>query len=205
VAAMTTLRVTVDSAPAQTLITRVRDAAAEALAEARSDGQELTTEAAVDTALSAALTAILRVRSAHEDAEAELARLREGEEPYCDERVVPTAAQWVWLWNQASPAERLQRAQRVLDDAEKARHLYFLRFQDGGPAEAGTPLCTAYWDTPDHDRVHCWRGVSHEPSDFHMGETAGGVRYQWRDGVAGTVPHGEPKPRPDCQTTEFTP
>lgn len=109
-AAMTTLRVTVDNAPAQTLITRVREAAAEALAAARHDGQELTTEAAVDTALGAALTAILRVRSAHEDAEAELARLREGEEPTegHDPAVEHSNGQWLYRFNRAPAAERLQ-------------------------------------------------------------------------------------------------
>jgi hypothetical protein len=127
------------------------------------------------------------------DARAELGRLREGQEPYIDERLVPTPGQWIWLWNRATPAERLQRAQRVLDDADKARDLYLLRFQDGGPVEPGTPLCTASWDTPDHGRANCWRGAEHEPADFHTGETVGGVRYQWRDGLEGSVPHGAPK------------
>ncbi|MEU8920367.1 hypothetical protein AB0D10_05425 [Kitasatospora sp. NPDC048545] len=49
-----------------------------------------------------------------EQAEAALAALHEGEEPYEDERLVPTPAEWIWKWNRATPAERLLRAQRIL-------------------------------------------------------------------------------------------
>lgn len=109
-AATTTLRVTVDDKPAQELITRVREAAAEALDAARQDGQDLTAETAVDTALGAALAAILRVRSNHEDAEAELARLREGEETTegHDPAVEHSDGQWLYRFNRAPAAERLQ-------------------------------------------------------------------------------------------------
>jgi hypothetical protein len=46
--------------------------------------------------------------------------LLEGEQPYTDDRVIPTPAQWIWLWNRLTPAERLSRAQRVLEDREAA-------------------------------------------------------------------------------------
>lgn len=38
---------------------------------------------------------------------AELAALRSGEEPYDDERLMPTPGQWIWRWNRAEPEERL--------------------------------------------------------------------------------------------------
>jgi hypothetical protein len=38
---------------------------------------------------------------------AELAAFHEGEEPYDDDRLIPTPGQWIWRWNRATPAERL--------------------------------------------------------------------------------------------------
>jgi hypothetical protein len=58
-------------------------------------------------------------------AEAELAELREGEEPYEDERVLPTPGQWIWLWNRATPAERLVRAEQAIADWQTARQAPF--------------------------------------------------------------------------------
>jgi hypothetical protein len=49
---------------------------------------------------------------------AELALLHQGEEPYDDDRIVPTPGQWIWKWNRATPAERLARAGAALDHAE---------------------------------------------------------------------------------------
>lgn len=132
--------------------------------------------------------------------EQQLAELQSGEEPYDDDRLVASPPQWIWLWNRATPAERLERAQQAIDDAEQARHLDFLRSGDGGPAEPGAPLCTAYWDAPDDGRVHCWRGAGHEVGYFHAGETMDGVRYQWRDGTDGAVPHRAPDPAAPIDT-----
>jgi hypothetical protein len=40
----------------------------------------------------------------------ELARFHEGEEPHEDPLLVATPAQWIWLWNRATPEERLHVA-----------------------------------------------------------------------------------------------
>jgi hypothetical protein len=49
-----------------------------------------------------------------EQAEAALAVLHQGEEPHLDERIAPTPAQWIWRWNRATLAERLDVAGRVI-------------------------------------------------------------------------------------------
>lgn len=46
---------------------------------------------------------------------AEIAQLHEGEDPYTDERLVPTPAQWIWRWNRATPARRLKVAAQVME------------------------------------------------------------------------------------------
>jgi len=51
---------------------------------------------------------------------AEIARLREGEEPYTDEGVVPTPAQWIWRWNRATSKRRLERAAQIMEMGEQA-------------------------------------------------------------------------------------
>lgn len=53
------------------------------------------------------------------DAEAALALLHEGEEPYDDERLVPTPAQWIWQWNRATPDERLSMAALILENRDR--------------------------------------------------------------------------------------
>ena len=64
-----------------------------------------------------------------EQLEKELADLCAGEEPYTDERVVPTPAQWIWLWNQATPEKRLEVAQRVIDNGERASTCFTLNHE----------------------------------------------------------------------------
>ncbi|MFD7861837.1 hypothetical protein [Streptomyces sp. NPDC059783] len=56
-----------------------------------------------------------RLTERADTAEAALAALHEGEEPRLDERIVPTPAQWIWLWNRATPAKRAEVAGMVLD------------------------------------------------------------------------------------------
>jgi hypothetical protein len=47
-------------------------------------------------------------------AQARIAELHEGEEPYDDERIVPSPSQWLWQWNRATPEKRLAKAAQVL-------------------------------------------------------------------------------------------
>ncbi|MFJ1667370.1 hypothetical protein ACIOK4_13475 [Streptomyces bottropensis] len=54
------------------------------------------------------------------EAEVEVARLRAGEEPGWDPAAVPTPGQWIARWNRASAAERLDVAERVIGNAQKA-------------------------------------------------------------------------------------
>ncbi|MFE1321628.1 hypothetical protein [Kitasatospora phosalacinea] len=44
----------------------------------------------------------------------QVAAFHEGEQPYEDERVVPTPSQWIWQWNRATPEQRLAKAAQVL-------------------------------------------------------------------------------------------
>ncbi|MGC5239039.1 hypothetical protein ACPXCH_04575 [Streptomyces albogriseolus] len=55
-------------------------------------------------------------------AETALAELREGEQPLPEGQHPATAspAQWLWLWNEASPAERLARAERIIAVSQEA-------------------------------------------------------------------------------------
>ncbi|MET9445330.1 hypothetical protein [Streptomyces sp. NPDC006610] len=59
-----------------------------------------------------------------EAAEAEIARLRAGEEPSWDAVSVPTPGQWVARWNAASAEERLEVAQRVIEDSARAARCF---------------------------------------------------------------------------------
>lgn len=58
--------------------------------------------------------------------EAELARLRAGEEDGYDERVLPTPGQWIARWNQATPEERLLVAAAAMRDGETANRCFFM-------------------------------------------------------------------------------
>lgn len=59
-------------------------------------------------------------RARAERAEASLAALHEGEEPHDDERVTPTPAQWIWLWNRASLNKRFDVIRRIQNDGARA-------------------------------------------------------------------------------------
>jgi len=77
------------------------------------------------------------VRAAH--AEAELARLRAGEEDGYVQFTEPTPGQWLWQFNQASAEHRLNAIGALLRDAAKGRDCFFLghegRVHDGRHAE----------------------------------------------------------------------
>ncbi|WP_435279298.1 hypothetical protein [Streptomyces sp. 1222.5] len=59
-------------------------------------------------------------------AEAELTRLRAGEEAGGDERVVPTPSQWIARFNQASPEQRLYAAERAMANGEVAERCFLM-------------------------------------------------------------------------------
>lgn len=60
-------------------------------------------------------------------AEAALALLHEGEEPYVHEHTVATPAQWIWQWNRATPAERLDMAGRIQDMGDRSSRCFMSR------------------------------------------------------------------------------
>lgn len=67
---------------------------------------------------SAAVSLADALRRAHQ-AEAEVARLRAGEEPVTDPAVC-TPGQWIWQWNRAAPEERLKVAARIQDAMDRS-------------------------------------------------------------------------------------
>jgi hypothetical protein len=102
-------------------------------ADAYLDGTSPTPPLAIDIRLTAPVTkdqaqhlrdVIRAALDARQDrtaeAEAELALLHEGEEPVSDPAVALTPGQWIWQWNRATPAERLQAAARAIDQASRA-------------------------------------------------------------------------------------
>jgi hypothetical protein len=62
----------------------------------------------------------------------ELARLRVGEEPLPEGQHPATAspAQWLWLFNEATPEERLAWAGRIIDTSEEAAACFFENHTD---------------------------------------------------------------------------
>ncbi|MFE2556007.1 hypothetical protein ACFXGT_08215 [Streptomyces sp. NPDC059352] len=69
-----------------------------------------------------------------EQAEAELALLHEGEKPHTDDRVVPTPAQWIWQWNRATPAKRMEVATALIDASERADRCFIENHKNALPA-----------------------------------------------------------------------
>lgn len=63
---------------------------------------------------------VLRARLAR--AEQQLATLHEGEQPYEDERIVPTPGQWIWQWSRATPERRQEIAALVLEQQDRLNH-----------------------------------------------------------------------------------
>lgn len=71
--------------------------------------------------------------------EAARARFHEGEEPYTDEATVATPAQWIWKWNRATPAERLDKVTRLQRALERGLRCA-LDFHEERLAEHARPL-----------------------------------------------------------------
>ncbi|MFC9700893.1 hypothetical protein ACFTWD_09400 [Streptomyces sp. NPDC056943] len=67
-------------------------------------------------------------------AEARLAQLHEGEEPYTDDRIVPTPDQWIWQWNRATPAKRMEVATALIDASERADRCFIENHKNALPA-----------------------------------------------------------------------
>jgi hypothetical protein len=55
-----------------------------------------------------------------EKAEAEVKRLRDGEEDGYGSTLDPTPGQWIWRWNQAGPGERLEVAEHIMREMSRA-------------------------------------------------------------------------------------
>jgi hypothetical protein len=72
-------------------------------------------------------------------AEAELARLHEGEEPVINPAVMHTPAQWIWQWNRAPLEKRLQVVEAAMRDGAAAHDCringHTERIHDGRHAE----------------------------------------------------------------------
>lgn len=76
-----------------------------------------------------------------------------GEDPYTDDRTVPTPGQWIWLWNRATREERLERAQRIVEDRATAswcrqmnhiEHIRYLEQRLGGASLDGTKMTAQF-------------------------------------------------------------
>lgn len=86
----------------------------------QADRQQERRTAGVADAHNQKLTAQLKIATARAElAEAQLAALHEGEEPYEDENTAPTPAQWIWRWNRATAQERMEAAALMIDRGER--------------------------------------------------------------------------------------
>ncbi len=87
------------------------------------------------------------------DRGAALSALQEGEGPYDDERLIPTPGQWIWLWNRATPAERLEKVRYIQGMREQRDRVQSLArdWRDAQPllpGQALADLCNALSDNP---------------------------------------------------------
>lgn len=124
--------------------------------------------------------------------EQELAALHEGEEPHEHENTEATPAQWIWLWNRATPQERCALAARTREDAAVAMNCRFahgyLRERSEAAEARRDELATLLGEVLNHF-VH--KG--------HPGESclsSGWVRVstveKWRAALHGTGGHARP-------------
>jgi hypothetical protein len=70
------------------------------------------------------ISAVAMLRKQCDAQGAELERLRAGEEAVTERGVVPTPAQWIWIWNQHTPEKRLDMAAQILDNMAKANECF---------------------------------------------------------------------------------
>ena len=91
------------------------------------------------TSCARVLDSSIRETERAERAEAELARLHEGEEPVTNPAVMHTPAQWIWQWNRAPLEKRLQVVEAAMRDGAAAHDCringHRERIHDGRHAE----------------------------------------------------------------------
>ncbi|MFB6626476.1 hypothetical protein ACFCWD_28910 [Streptomyces sp. NPDC056374] len=75
----------------------------------------------------------VEMRTRAERAEATLAAFHEGEQPPADKRTVPTPAQWIWLWNRATPPKRMEVATALIDASERADRCFIENHKNALP------------------------------------------------------------------------
>lgn len=63
-----------------------------------------------------------QLRAAVAQLQRQVAAFHDGEEPYEDERIVPTPGQWIWFWNRATPQRRQAIAALVLEQQDRLNH-----------------------------------------------------------------------------------
>ncbi|MFE6868338.1 hypothetical protein ACFVFS_17450 [Kitasatospora sp. NPDC057692] len=119
-----------------------------------------------------------RARADH--AESALTLLHQGEEPYKDERTVPTPAQWMWRWNRVTSTGRMELATRVLADGDKAstcfveNHRSSLSAYHDRAEQAEAHIATL---TPHVERLLTATGRMHE----HWADATSTGNTEWRN------------------------
>jgi hypothetical protein len=162
----------------QQQLTRMRDEATSRATKAEADRRAAEDELGQLRRLVAQLT------EQRDAARAALAALHQSEEPYEDDRLVPTPAQWIWKWNRATPAERLSRAQRILVDRDRVtlctwEHSALLDRADRAEALAGIA----------ESRADDWRQAHRQQVSETLRATSRAEQAEARITAAETVLH----------------
>lgn len=119
-------------------------------------------------------------------AEAEVRRLRAGEEDGHDPRCFPTPGQWIKRFNDASPAERMDAAGWAIGDAQRASGCFYSN-HEGRLAEA----------------AHAWVSVARVRDVIADMENITGARHWAR--ILRTAVDGEPAMAGPLRTTADNP
>lgn len=92
--------------------------------------------------MTGAAETIARLREQLADAREQLASIHEGEQPYTDDAILPTPAQWIWQWNRATPARRLDVVTSIqtLSDQTDRVHALTWRWAQAEPLVPGQAL-----------------------------------------------------------------